>query len=275
MSDTLDIAHESGRQHVIRFVAAACVVAGLHVGGVALALVTLTQPQQSMEDVGAPMVVEFEAMPVAPETEQADATPAEDAQAAAAAPEVTEKLSAKKENDLPAAEASPYEAPPDLQLAQQQTQKQQEQAEDGQPTEAMDARKEEAAPSQAAAASVAAAPMTLATDERAAAPAEGSTTEVQVLPPGWQRAVIAHLGRHKRYPPEARAKHIEGEVVLRFVMDRTGKVRSASLTKGSGTAVLDAEALSMLVRAQPLPSLPTQVTGDQVELVVPINYRLK
>ena len=275
MSAAPDIVHESGRLHGLRIAAAALVVAGLHVGGVALALVSAKAPEQSMEDVGAPMVVEFDAMPVAPETEQAEATPAEDAQAAAAAPEVTEKLSAKKENDLPTAEASPYEVPPDLQLAQQQTQKQQKEAEDGQPTEAMDAREQEQAPSQAAAASVAAAPMTLATDERAAAPAEGSVTEAQILPQGWQRAVMAHLGRHKRYPVEARIKHVEGEVLLRFVMDRTGKVRSASLTKGSGAPMLDAEALAMLVRAQPLPPLPTQVRGEQVELVVPINYRLK
>lgn len=267
--------HESGRSNGLRLALAACVIVGLHVGGVALALVTGKQAEQSMEDVGAPMVVEFDAMPVAPETEQAEATPAEDTQAAAAAPEVTEKLSAKQENDLPTAEASPYQAPPDLQLSQQKTDKKQEEAEDGQPTEAMDAREQEAAPSQAAAASAAAAPMTMAQDERAAAPAEGSVSEAQVLPPGWQKAVMAHLGRHKRYPVEARIKHVEGEVLLRFTMDRTGKVRSASLTKGSGAPMLDAEALAMLVRAQPLPPLPTQVRAEQVELVVPINYRLK
>lgn len=271
----IDPLHESGRLHGLRLAVAACVIVGLHVGGIALALVASRQTEQSMEDVGAPMVVEFETTPVAPETEQPEATPAEDAQAAAAAPEVTEKLSARQENDLPSAEASPYEAPPDLQLSQQKTDRKQEEAEDGQPTEAMDAREQEAAPSQAAVASVAAAPTTLAQDERAAAPAEGSVSEAQVLPPGWQKAVMAHLGRHKRYPAEARIRHVEGEVLLRFVMDRTGRIRSASLTKGSGAAALDAEALAMLVRAQPLPPLPTQVRGEQVELVVPINYRLK
>lgn len=269
------VVHESGRLRGLRLAAAALVVVAMHGGGVALALVTATPPEQSMEDVGAPMVVEFDAMPVAPEAEQADATPAEEMEAAAAAQEVTEKLSAPKETDLPSAEAAPVEAPPDLQLSQQQTQKRQEEAEDGQPTEAMDARPQEAAPSQAAAAAAAAAPMALATDERAAAPAEGSVSEAQALPPGWQKAVMAHLGRHKRYPVEARQKRLEGEVLLRFVMDRTGKIRSASLTKPSGAPILDAEALAMLVRAQPLPSLPTQVKGEQVGLVVPINYRLK
>lgn len=275
MSRAPDMLHESGRQHVVRIVAAAAVVVALHLGGAALALVKLASQEQSMEDIGAPMVVEFDAMPVAPEMEQAEATPAEDAQAAAAAPEVTEKLSAKKEDDTPTTQAAPYEVPPDLQLAQQNTQKQQNEAEDGQPTEAMDAREQEVAPSQAAAASQAAAPMTTAQDERAAAPAEGSVSEAQVLPTGWQRAIMAHLGRHKRYPLEARQKHVEGEVLLRFTMDRTGKIRSASLSKPSGAPILDAEALAMLVRAQPLPALPTQVHGDQVELVVPINYRLK
>lgn len=270
-----DIVHESARSHGMRLVAAAVLIGGVHLGGVALALVQADAPDRSTEDVGAPMVIAFDVMPVAPESEQAETVPADEAQAAAAAPEVTEKLSAKQETDLPSAEAAPVEAPPDLQLSQQQTQKQQEDAADGQPTEAMDARETEAAPSQAAAASVAAAPMALATDEQAAAPAEGSVSEAQPLPPGWQKAVMAHLGRHKRYPIEARQKRLEGDVLLRFVMDRTGRIRSASLSKPSGAPLLDAEALAMLVRAQPLPPLPTQVRGEQVELVVPINYRLK
>jgi protein TonB len=275
LNATRDIVHESGRMYGLRIAAAACVVLAVHIGGVAFALVKLTPPEQSMEDVGAPLVVEFDAMPVAPETEQAEAPPAEDAQPATAAPEVTEKLSAQKENDLPTAEASPYAVPPDLQLAQQQTQKQQDQAENGQPTEAMEAREQEQAPSQAMAASSASAPATAAMDERAAAPAEGSVTEAQVLPAGWQRAIMAHLGRHKRYPLQARQKRIEGDVLLRFVVDRTGKIRSASLIKSSGAPILDAEALAMLERAQPLPTLPTQLRGQQVELTVPINYSLK
>ena len=63
--------------------------------------------------------------------------------------------------------------------------------------------------------------------------------------------------------------------VLRFVIDRAGRIKKASLEKPSGAAILDAEALAMLDRAQPLPPLPANVRAAEVELVVPVNYKLK
>lgn len=256
---------------------AAALAFSLHAGAVAI---VLYQPPfdapSSMEDVGAPIVVEFDALPVAPETEQPDVRQAEAAESAAPAPDVSEKLSAKREDDLPTAEAAPVDAPPDLQLAQEKTLKQQEKPEeDAQTTEAMDAHHEPAAPSSSAQSAAESAPAVAAVDDRAAAPAEGSVAEAVVLPASWQRSVVAHLGRHKRYPQAARAKKIEGEALLRFVIDRAGRIKKASLEKPSGAAILDAEALAMLDRAQPLPPLPANVRAAEVELVVPVNYKLK
>ncbi len=260
------------------WVGAAVAAAALHAGVATVAFYRFDSDlPPSMEDVGAPVVFEFDALPVAPETEQPDMQQAEAAEAATPVEEIQEKLSAKKVDDLPPAPAAQVEAPPDLQLAQEKTLKQDEKAvDDKQTTEAMEAKEvEQAAPSAAAQAATESAPAAVAQDDRAAAPSEGSVAEAVVLPASWQRSVIAHLGRNKRYPPAARSKHVEGDVVLRFTLDRAGRIKKAALEKKSGATVLDEEALSMLERAQPFPSLPANVRAVEVELVVPVNYKLK
>src|SRR5262245_3369838 len=68
--------------------------------------------------------------------------------------------------------------------------------------------------------------------------------------------VLGQLNRFKQYPRTARQAHIEGVVMLHFVMDANGKVLSFEIAKSSGRPVLDAEALALIQRAQPLPALP-------------------
>ena len=71
----------------------------------------------------------------------------------------------------------------------------------------------------------------------------------------WQQAVVARLARFQRYP--AQAKGATGVVNLSFSIDRQGHVLNSRVIKGSGSAVLDTEALSLLTRAAPL----TAATG--------------
>jgi protein TonB len=47
------------------------------------------------------------------------------------------------------------------------------------------------------------------------------------------------------------------------------------VARGSGHAELDALALELLARAQPLPPPPEGVAGDSFEMVVPVRYALK
>ncbi len=86
----------------------------------------------------------------------------------------------------------------------------------------------------------------------------------------WQRELIAHLNKYKRDPtsrPDQGA-----EVVIRFVIDRTGHVVSAKVEKSSGDAVVDEAALAMLRRADPLPTPPRSATGEELTFVVPIRF---
>ena len=86
--------------------------------------------------------------------------------------------------------------------------------------------------------------------------------------------VLAQLNRFKQYPRAARQAHIEGVVMLHFVMAADGKVQSFEISKSSGRPVLDAEALALIQRAQPLPALPPDFPTRTLDAVVPIEFAL-
>lgn len=86
--------------------------------------------------------------------------------------------------------------------------------------------------------------------------------------------VLAQLNRFKQYPRAARQARIEGVVMLHFVMDADGKVQSAEIAKSSGRPILDAEALALIQRAQPLPALPADFPTRTLDAVVPIAFSL-
>jgi protein TonB len=91
----------------------------------------------------------------------------------------------------------------------------------------------------------------------------------------FERMLSAHLERQKRYPRTAQIRGEEGEVQLRFVMERSGKVLEAHLERGSGHRDLDAEALALLRRAEPLPPFPPELAEGVHEWLVPIRFRLR
>lgn len=92
--------------------------------------------------------------------------------------------------------------------------------------------------------------------------------------PSWRDRLVLHLEAHKIYPADARFRRQQGVVWVRFTMDRSGKVRSRRIERGSGIPALDREALQLLGRAQPLPAPPDEVVGDPLELTVPIEFRM-
>lgn len=109
-----------------------------------------------------------------------------------------------------------------------------------------------------------------------AAPAPGAASSVPSnAVPTWQGTLRAHLERHKRYPSAAQFRRQQGVAHVRFAMDRDGRVLWARLERGSGHDRLDDESLALMERAQPLPPPPPEVTGNPIEIVVPIQFFLK
>ncbi|UZW54916.1 TonB family protein [Sphingobium sp. JS3065] len=93
-------------------------------------------------------------------------------------------------------------------------------------------------------------------------------------PDSWEGRVLAALNRHLRYPRDSLARREQGAPLIRFVMDRDGRVMSVRLRRTSGSPDLDREALSLPMRAMPLPKPPDDRPGATLELVVPIQFFL-
>ena len=87
--------------------------------------------------------------------------------------------------------------------------------------------------------------------------------------------VRKELERRKVYPDNARARHIQGTVTIRFAIARNGKVTSSSLVRSSGHGLLDRAALSLPGRVSPFPAIPPEVERDSLVLTVPIRFDLK
>jgi protein TonB len=63
--------------------------------------------------------------------------------------------------------------------------------------------------------------------------------------------------------------------MVRFTLDRTGRLMSRRVERSSGNAELDSLALELLGRAAPLPPPPPEMPGAVVELVVPVRYTVR
>jgi len=82
--------------------------------------------------------------------------------------------------------------------------------------------------------------------------------------------VFGHIQRFKRYPPSARGAH--GTAVVRFELDRRGAVIASAVTKSSGNATLDQEALALFKRASPFPPFPSAKPEDRDSYIAPVNF---
>ncbi|MEM9966440.1 MAG: energy transducer TonB [Asticcacaulis sp.] len=115
------------------------------------------------------------------------------------------------------------------------------------------------------------APETTAPLSRPAPPAPSASSS----PQSWQTRLMSHLEKNKRYPADARSRRQQGVVWLRFSMDRDGRVVTSEVDRSSGYAALDREALNMLRRSVPLPKPPEDVTGNPIEITVPVEFFIR
>ncbi len=104
--------------------------------------------------------------------------------------------------------------------------------------------------------------------EKPVAPNPGTTVAPRVLP-SFRDLVAAHLQRFKRAPKGGGT----GTAMVSFTLDRSGRVTSQSISRSSGSPVLDEAALAMISRANPMPRFPAAMPQESVSFTVPIRYR--
>ncbi len=90
----------------------------------------------------------------------------------------------------------------------------------------------------------------------------------------YEQLLVAWLEKHKKYPRRAKRLRIEGEGMLRILIDRTGRTRQVSLAQRTGNRLLDKAALEMAQRADPFPPIPENDPRRELEFMVPVAFVL-
>ena len=114
-----------------------------------------------------------------------------------------------------------------------------------------------------------------------AAPTATSTVEAAPSRPqvdvlaAYRQRLTALLAGHQEYPRVAALRGWEGEVRLRLRVARKGNLLGVQLDHSSGFDVLDQHAVAMLEALASLPPLPEALEANEIQVVVPINYKLK
>jgi protein TonB len=106
------------------------------------------------------------------------------------------------------------------------------------------------------------------------APAGVSVNEqaLQAIRARYEQQISAWVQRHKIYPAEAGGR--EGRAIVRVRIDRLGNVRYYAIEQSAGLGSLDAAALDMIRRANPMPAVPADYPdGNLVEFLIPISFR--
>ena len=233
----------------------------LHAGGIALAFSQSGTPED--DDLGA-RALDISMDYTAPKVEETDLPPGPQADAATAAPDAVAQAPKPIDSEQPVEKADDTEEP-DRTVAPQAERK---------PEETTPAETTQTVTSQAAVASEASAPAPSDTARPAAtsaAPVLGTGDSTRKIIQSWQRQLVAHLDRHKRYP--AGAARRKAEIAVTFVLDRRGHVLSARVSRSSGDAAFDEAALAMLRRSDPVPSPPPVLADQGLAFTLPVVFR--
>jgi len=94
-----------------------------------------------------------------------------------------------------------------------------------------------------------------------------------VVSGNYRAALSAWLESHKRYPDSARSRGEEGRAVLRFRVDRSGRVLNYAVVSSTGHPDLDAS-IDAMMRGATMPPFPADMTASDVEVSVTVRFAL-
>jgi len=87
----------------------------------------------------------------------------------------------------------------------------------------------------------------------------------------WQKELLVHLDKFKRYPADRSQR--SAEILITMTLDRMGRVLSASVTKGSGDEAFDHAAVAMVERASPVPPPPPLIADEGLDFSLPVIFK--
>jgi TonB family protein len=91
---------------------------------------------------------------------------------------------------------------------------------------------------------------------------------------GYRALLSAWLESHKRYPDAARQRGEEGRAVLRFSVDRSGRVLDFAVISSSGYPDLD-QSVEEMMRGATVPPFPAGMPQREMQVSVTIRFSLR
>jgi TonB family protein len=237
----------------------------LHLGGAALAVAHL-RADEADDPLGAP-AIEIGLEMTSPRVDPTDLPAGPDSDASVASPALSEQKAELKDTELP--KDTPTEADdPDRVVTPNDPKKPEKE-------DTRLAAVQTSASQESIAAEATATPSTETMQQgpRSVAPAQGTGDTARRVRATWQKELIAHLDRHKRYPAQRSLK--SAEILVAFALDRMGHVLSTNIVKGSGDAAFDDAALAMVRRSDPVPQPPPLVADEGLNFTLPVIFRVK
>ncbi len=243
--------------------AAATVAVSLHLAFAALAYV-YAQRETESDDLGAPGI-EIALELASPQTQPSDLPPGPDVEASVASPAVAEQKAEVKEADL-------KETPVDTERADQQVRVD---TKDKPDDESPDVKVKTQASEESVAQEATASPSLPDAMEaqKATTIDQGTGASRQRARVTWQRELLAHFDKHKKYPSDRSQK--AAQILLSLVLDRMGRVLSVGIVESSGDEAFDEAARSMVKRANPVPAPPPLVADEGLSFTLPVVFRLR
>jgi protein TonB len=259
-----DLETEQKPSRRLWILAGVCALA-LHVGGAGLVIAHM-QTDDPDDSLGAP-AIEIGLEMMTPRQEATDLPPGPDSDASVASPALAEQQAVVEDTELPKAVPTETEDPDRVVTANEPKKPEKDEPEM--------AAVQTPASTESAAAEATATPSPEAIPEgpRSVAPALGTGESARRMRATWTKELIAHLDKHKRYPAVRQQK--TAEIVVSFVLDRTGHVLSTEIVKGSGDSAFDEAALAMIRRSDPVPQPPPLVADEGLNFTLPVIFRVK
>ncbi len=269
--------HDHLRNTLLRLAGAAVVILVLHTVAV-YALLIWREVEAAAEPSA--VMIEMSPLPTSAPSEEPDIAPGPQmvqslAEPTPDAPDTPEEVAPPPEPVIEeivekVPELTPAPAPAEVVLPDPKPEKKEKPPEKPAPRPVQKPKPEAKPTRRAPAPATAAAPRSDAPQARAtAAPSAGSAASRSAALADWNSRVRARFAGQKRYPPGAP----EGTPGIHFVVGSGGQLVSVSLTRSSGSSVLDNEALAMARRASPFPPPPPGLNGGSFSVAVRLNRR--
>ena len=238
----------------------------IHAGGAALAFAHLGAEEPD-DALGLP-AIEIGLEMTSPHLEPTDLPPGPDTPASVASPAIAEQKAELKQTELPKDTPNETESPDRMVTPNDSDKPKQD--------DAKVAAVQTSASAESEAVEATARPSNEAVPEaaRSVAPADGIGESARRMRVTWEKKLLAHLDRHKRYPAGSTRKGA-ATVVVNFELDRMGHVLSESIVKGSGDPAFDEAALAMVRRSDPVPQPPPVVADQGLSFSLPLDFHVR